>query len=259
MSSESNESNVCHCVSLICQFGRCQNSPVRSSNWDHAGALIVTPMAVESHWDLSMAWFFFHGCSWFFMVVHVGTLYGQKTEGSATRWSPERVTGVTIRSHNPIFAAIHCTKLRYDWAEAQHGNRTKKSQNINNKFHVCPWPIPKEKDKAGRQKTKTCSTGSWDRRKLPFRLVTGTHGFSWLFMVFHGFSWLFMVFMVVHCFSRFFMLFHCFSWCFMVFFMVFHGFSKCLQSRLVHLVLLGFHGLTRTQTVWPFRRQNMTK
>ena len=44
--------------------------------------------------------------------LHVGTLYGQKTEGSATRWSPERVTGVTIRSHNPIFAAIHCTKLR---------------------------------------------------------------------------------------------------------------------------------------------------
>ena len=70
MSSESNESNVCHCVSLICQFGRCQNSPVRSSNWDHAGAFIVTPMAVESHWDLSMAWLFFHGCSWFFMVVH---------------------------------------------------------------------------------------------------------------------------------------------------------------------------------------------
>ena len=44
--------------------------------------------------------------------LHVGTLYDQKTEGSATRWSPERVTGVTIRSHNPIFAAIHCTKLR---------------------------------------------------------------------------------------------------------------------------------------------------
>ena len=69
----------------------------------------------------------FHGFSWifhgfllifhgfvhgFFMDFHVGTLYGQRTQGSATRWSPERVTGVTIRSHNPIFAAIHCTKLR---------------------------------------------------------------------------------------------------------------------------------------------------
>jgi hypothetical protein len=41
-------------------------------------------------------------------------------------------------------------------------------------------------------KTKTCSTGSWDRRKLPFRLVTGTHGsenmdFHGFFMDFHGF------------------------------------------------------------------------
>ena len=60
---------------------------------------------------MDFSWIFidFHG---FFMDFHVGTLYGQRTQGSATRWSPERVTGVTIRSHNPIFAAIHCTKLR---------------------------------------------------------------------------------------------------------------------------------------------------
>lgn len=34
----------------------------------------------------------------------------------------------------------------------------------------------KRKGQGRTVKTKTCSTGSWDRRKLPFRLVTGTHG-----------------------------------------------------------------------------------
>ena len=34
----------------------------------------------------------------------------------------------------------------------------------------------KRKGRGRTAKTKTCSTGFWDGRKLPFRLVTGTHG-----------------------------------------------------------------------------------